>query len=179
MGMGLGATAAVLASGTLAAGLLAGCVGQGSAGPSAGAAPGSATGLIPSTPRLAPSTATGTPPAPDSPRIGVRRTGGIAGVEQALAVQPDGAWSWAGADQGGGPRRGWLTEAQRAELARLAALPALAGEARRKPGPPQCADGFDYLLSVGSLTVAWVDCAPVRPPTAVAITDLLAAATPL
>ena len=131
----------------------------------------------PSQVRPAPSGATRAPGSP--PRVTVRRTGGFVGVEQTLVVRPDGVWAWGGADQGGAPRSGRLTAAQRAELARLAARPALAAEARQKPGPPQCADGFNYLLTVGSLTVSWVDCDPVTPPTAVAITDLLAAATPL
>lgn len=129
----------------------------------------------------APSVATGAPPtAPGSlPRITVRRTGGFAGVEQTLVVRPDGQWAWGGADAGGAPRGGRLTAAQRRELARLAGLPVLAAEARQKARPPQCADGFAYRLTVGSLTVSWVDCDRVTPPTAVAITDLLAAATPL
>ncbi|MBX6355985.1 MAG: hypothetical protein IRZ05_09045 [Micromonosporaceae bacterium] len=109
----------------------------------------------------------------------MRRTGGFIGVEQTLVVRPDGVWAWGGADAGGGPHSGRLTSAQRAELARLARSPALAAEARRKQGPAQCADGYTYQLTVGSLTVSWVDCDPDTPPTAVAITDLLAAATPL
>jgi hypothetical protein len=135
----------------------------------------------PSPVRPAPSAATGAPSAaPGSPpRITVRRTGGFVGVEQTLVVRPDGVWAWGGADAGGAPSGGRLTAAQRSELARLAKLPALAAEARKKPGPPQCADGYNYKLTVGSLAVSWVDCDPVTPPTAVAITDLLAAATPL
>jgi hypothetical protein len=189
MGMGLRWTVAAVV--VL---LTAGCAGSGSstaspretvAVPSASAASASASAsapvVAPSAVTNAPSVATGAPPAaPGSPpRITVSRTGGFAGVEQRLVVRPDGEWAWTGADQGGGPGHGRLTEAQRAELARLAALPALAAEARAKGGAPGCADGFDYLLTVGSLSVSWMDCAPVTPPTAVAITDLLAAATPL
>jgi hypothetical protein len=191
MGMGLRATAvpAGLAA-VIATGLLAGCAGVDSSAPSqvvtspSGAAPSgapSAVSGVPSAVTAAPSAATGAPPtaAGSPPRITVRRTGGFVGVEQILIVRPDGEWAWTGADQGGGPNHGRLTGAQRAELARLAAEPALAEEARQKPAPPQCADGYDYLLTVGSMTVVWVDCDPVTPPTAVAITDLLATATPL
>jgi hypothetical protein len=153
--------------------------------PSAMTIPPLAATLAPSPVRPAPSAATGAPSAaPGSPpRVAVRRTGGFAGVEESLVVRPDGVWVWgagaAGADQRGAPRSGRLAAAQRAELARLAASPALAREARQKPGPPQCADGFTYALTVGSMNVSWVDCDPVTPPTAVAITNLLAAATPL
>jgi hypothetical protein len=135
----------------------------------------------PSPVRPAPSAATDAPSAaPGSPpRTTVRRTGGFVGVEQTLVVRPHGVWAWGGADAGGAPRSGRLTAKQRSDLARLAGLSALAAEARQKPQPPQCADGFNYQLTVGSLAVSWVDCDPVTPPTAVAITDLLAAATPL
>jgi hypothetical protein len=145
----------------------------------------SAVTRMPSPVRPAPSAATGAPPAaPGSPpRITVRRTGGFAGVEESLVVRPDGVWAWGGgsrgADQRGAPRSGRLTAAQRAELARLATSPALAREARQKPSPPQCADGFNYALTVGAMSVSWVDCDPAIPPTAVAITNLLATATPL
>jgi hypothetical protein len=149
---------------------------------SAGGSVGPTTAIpAPSPVRPAPSAVTGAPPAAPAspPRITVRRTGGFVGVEQTLVVRPDGGWAWGGADAGGAPRSGKLTAPQRAELDRLSGLPALAAEAKRKTGPPQCADGFDYTLAVGSLTVSWVDCDPVAPPTAVAITDLLAATTPL
>jgi hypothetical protein len=188
MSMSLRITAGLAA--LVATGLLAGCAGADSSAPSQvgtsppSAAPSAVTGApstgAPSTVTGAPSEATGAPPAAGSPpRITVRRTGGFVGVEQMLTVRPDGEWAWTGADRGGGPNHGRLTGAQRAELARLAAEPALAEEARQKPAPPQCADGYDYVLTVGSMTVVWVDCDPVTPPTAVAITDLLAAATPL
>jgi hypothetical protein len=191
MGMGLRATtvpAALVA--LIATGLLAGCGGADSAAPSqvvtspASAAPSGAPSAPSTTPSAvtgAPSAATGAPPtaAGSPPRIIVRRTGGFVGVEQMLTVRPDGEWAWTGVDSGGGPNHGRLTGAQRAELARLAAEPALAEEARQKPAPPQCADGYDYVLTVGSMRVVWIDCDPVTPPTAVAITDLLAAATPL
>ncbi len=176
MGMGPRATAVPVGLAALiGAGLLAGCAGEqaDSSAPSQ---------VVTSPPSAAPSSAaTGAPPtaAGSPPRITVRRTGGFVGVEQMLVVRPDGEWAWTGADRGGGPGHGRLTDAQRAELARLAAAPALAEEARQKPAPPQCADGYDYVLTVGSMTVVWIDCNPVTPPTAVAITDLLAAATPL
>jgi hypothetical protein len=185
--MGLRSTAAAVAA-VGAALLAAGCASSGSPiasqretteVPSTIAS--SEPSLMPSPVHSAPSAATGAPPAaPGSPpRITVRRTGGFVGVEQTLVVRPDGVWAWGGADAGGASRGGRLTATQRAELARLARLPALAAEARQKPGPPQCADGFNYAVTVGSLAVSWVDCDPVTPPTAVAITDLLAAATPL
>lgn len=182
---------AVLLAGSGLTSAIAGCAGPDASAPSPrestvrtvrGVARASAVSIArPSPVRPAPSAATGAPVAkPGSPpRITVRRTGGFAGVDQTLVVRPDGVWAWDGPDQGGGPRGGRLTAAQRAELARLAGSPALAAEARQKPGPPQCADGFDYVLTAGSLTVSWVDCDPVTPPTAVAITKLLAAATPL
>lgn len=189
MGMGLRATAvpAGLAA-LIATSLLAGCAGADPSAPSqADPSPPSQVVTSPAdavpsgSPSGAPSAATGAPPtaAGSPPRITVRRTGGFIGVDQMLIVRPDGEWAWTGAEQGGGPNHGRLTAAQRAELARLAAEPALAEEARQKPAPPQCADGYDYVLTVGSMTVVWVDCDPVTPPTAVAITDLLAAATPL
>lgn len=134
----------------------------------------------------APSVATrGAAPDPGSPpRITLRRTGGLAGVFQTLVVRPDGVWAWTDGRGGSGAtpqpagQQGRLNAAQRAELARLAARPELAAEARLKPGPAKCADGFDYLLAVGRLTVVWGECGSASPPTAVAMTELLASATP-
>jgi hypothetical protein len=185
MDMCVRSSAAVLAA-FIATGLLAGCADADPSARSSSSVIGS-TGVeasggasaVPPSATDAPSPTEAPPAASALPPITVRRTGGFVGVEQTLAVRPDGGWSWAGADRGGAPGHGQLTRAQRGELARLAAEPALAEEARQKPAPPQCADGYDYVLSVGSMTVVWVDCDPVTPPTAVAITNLLAAATPL
>lgn len=164
---------------------LAGCAGNSSPtaapGSSASATPGQATPTSPVQPSPGgPAASASAPGAAGLPRVTLRRTGGFAGVFQTLVVRPDGGWTWTDGPETGGPSKtGQLTAAQRTELARLAADPALAAEASSKRGAPKCNDGFLYTLAVGARTVVWGDCGAVTPPTATAITNLLATATPL
>jgi hypothetical protein len=169
---------------------LAGCAGDASTT----AAPGSSASVV--TPRQAthiptpPSASpTGQPQSPGGPaatglpQVTLRRTGGFVGVFQILVIQPDGGWIWTdgrdGPESSGASKIGRLNAAQRGELARLVADPALAAEASSRRGAPKCNDGFLYSLAVGERTVVWGDCGEVTPPTATAITNLLATATPL
>ncbi|WP_281895281.1 hypothetical protein [Phytohabitans aurantiacus] len=107
----------------------------------------------------------------------VERSGGFAGVTQAVAVEPNGAWKYQGDGGGSGPATGKLTPAQRAQLQKLLAEPAL----RQEGGSldPRCADAFMYTLVTGSTRVIWTDCGDSSPPTATKIVTLLADATPL
>jgi hypothetical protein len=122
-------------------------------------APGS-SGPVPST--AAPEAA-----VPTLNRITVMRTGGIAGVMQQVVVTPDGRWVHTDR-RTGRTRQGRLTDAQRAEIARLAADPALAGEARAvATRGAACNDAFAYAVTVGELTIRYDQCpgAGARPVT--------------
>jgi hypothetical protein len=99
--------------------------------------------------------------------ITVQRTGGIAGVQDEVIVQPDGSW---GRTVGAGGR---LPPDRNAALTRMAADPALRAEAARTPGEGDCADAFEYTVSVGELRVWWTDCDEIPPPVASRIARLL------
>ncbi len=104
-------------------------------------------------------------PAATGP-VALRRSGGIAGAQDSVTVQPDG--SWRRTAKAGGPGTGTLSADQRTRLARMAADPALRAEATRTVREIECADGFDYQLTAGSTTVAWRDCGSATTPPAVA-----------
>src|SRR5215467_901448 len=90
------------------------------------------------------------------PSITVVRTGGIAGVNDKLVIGPDGAWT--ATDKRGTTRTGQLTADQIAAVRALATAPGLAGEAGHTAGPSNCADAFDYAVTVGPRQVGYVDC---------------------
>jgi hypothetical protein len=109
--------------------------------------------------------------------VTVERSGGFAGVTQVVVVDSAGGWKYQGDGVGSGPATGKLTSAQRAELGKLLAEPAL----KRESGgglDRSCADAFAYTLVTGSTRVIWSDCGGTSPATATKIVSLLADATP-
>ena len=155
----------VLAAALVAAGLTA--CGGGTAGPGATPGPTAAPGV----------TATAEPPATGDV-LTVRRTGGIAGVDQRLTLQSDGAWTYSDA-RAGGTQRGTLTPAQLAQLRTLVGQPGFAAEGRLSPAAG-CADAFAYEVALGDLAVQFSDCpASSSHPIASSILALLTDATPL
>jgi hypothetical protein len=118
----------------------------------------------------------GSPPPSAEPQVDrlgpvtVQRTGGIAGVQEEVTVQPDGSWGRAGA---GPATTGRLPADRNATLTRMAADPALRDEATRSPAPDQCADAFEYTLRVADVRVTWTDCGATPPPVASRIARFL------
>ncbi len=110
------------------------------------------------------------PPADRPGPVTVQRTGGIAGVQDEVTVQPDGSWGRAGR---GPATRGRLPADRDATLTRMAADPALRAEAARTPTDSGCADAFAYKVSVGDVRVGWTDCGTTPPPVASGIARLL------
>ena len=142
----------VVAAVALALLAAAGCAGPSSAGPSS---PG------PSSPG----------PQVDRPGlVTVQRTGGIAGVQDEVTVQPDGSWGRAGT---GTATRGRLPADRNATLTRMAADPALRAEATRTSPDSACADAFEYTVSIGDVRVGWTDCGETPPPVASRIARFL------
>jgi hypothetical protein len=87
----------------------------------------------------------------------VERTGGIAGLQDTITVQPDGHWSRG--SKRGSPGTGQLTADQRDRLRALATSPKLRDEATRKRSTAfVCSDAFLYTVTVGSLKVSYEDC---------------------
>lgn len=161
-----GAVAAAVAI-AVAAMMMAGCSGTGAApqepDPSAITTPGTAgTTPPPAAGTTAPATAPASAAATSSPsevtlaRLTVERTGGLAGFQDALTVNPDGSWIFEG--ERSGTTRGQLTAEQRGELARLLAAPAFAVEAQRDVPPGACNDALVYTLRAGGLVVRYDDC---------------------
>jgi hypothetical protein len=161
--------AGVLLAATLAAGCTTSAPPGGSPSPARTASP---AGTASPAPSVGATTA-----APQ--RLTVRRTGGIAGVNQTLTVEVDGSWVYTDARR---PAReaGRLTPAQRDRLQQLLASPALADEILSpRSADPGCADGFRYTLSFGRTSVDRSDCGDLEGPTLTEIVTLLAGATPL
>lgn len=117
------------------------------------------------------------PPTAVAQPVSVQRGGGIAGVRDAVTVQPDGTWRRTA--RTGPAGTGTLSADQRARLARMAADPALRTEATRTLPELECADGVDYRLTAGGTTVAWRECgsATTPPPVAGQIAALLLTST--
>lgn len=111
----------------------------------------------------APGTTAGTPgastPAEASPapaaRVVVRRSGGIAGGNDTVTVEPDGRWT--AVDRAGTRRTGRLTAADLDRLRLLAAEPRLT-EGGTADAVGRCSDAYEYRLTVGTATVDWTDC---------------------
>jgi hypothetical protein len=111
--------------------------------------------------------------------VTVIRSGGIAGVMQVLQIAPDGAWTLTD-KRSNRVQRGSLTEAQRAQLARLLADPALAAESRRAPPAGQCADAFVYAVTVGELSFRFEQCGDAgNRPRIDAVLNLILDVTPM
>lgn len=120
-------------------------------------------GGSPGSPSTAPTSAPGSGAAEP---VALQRSGGIAGNRDAVTVQPDG--SWRRTAKTGSPSTGTLTADQRARLTRMAADPTLRSEATRTVPESECADGFDYQLTVGGTRIAWRECGTATKPPVVA-----------
>ncbi|HZM76107.1 MAG TPA: hypothetical protein VFC19_10290 [Candidatus Limnocylindrales bacterium] len=98
--------------------------------------------------------------APQSPAtvnltITIRKTGGIAGVNDTLVVDAKGNWT---RTTKSGTKTGQLTPEQLAQAAKLATDPRLIAEAQTPQPSTNCADAFVYAVSIGTATVTYSDC---------------------
>jgi hypothetical protein len=127
-------------------------------------------------PPEAPPTTSSAPSAVDQAVV-VERTGGIAGVQDTVKVEPDGHWSRGG--KRGSPGTGQLTDDQRTQLRALANSPKLRDEATRKASTAYvCSDGFNYTVTVGTVKVSYADCGgKTSPETASQIVNLVMSAS--
>jgi hypothetical protein len=129
----------------------------------------------------APSSSEVTSPVPSTPvsqTVVVERTGGIAGLQDTITVQPDGHWSRG--SKRGSPGTGQLTADQRDRLRTLASSPKLRDESTRKRSTAfVCSDAFLYTVTVGSLKVSYEDCggSNTTPETASQIVNLVMSAS--
>ena len=115
-------------------------------------------------------------PAGPPVTVTINRTGGIAGVNEEITIAPSGAWSYS-SRRPAKTEAGRLTEAELAQLTRLAHDPGLAEEAA-KTRPGQCNDGFLYNVSVGGSKLSFEDCgARSEQPTFEELMRLITAAT--
>ncbi len=109
--------------------------------------------------------------------VSVTRSGGFAGVDDAVVVAADGSATVK--RRSGRPTPVTLTAEQLAELRTLLASPALAAEAAGPAQRESCADGFTVTLTTGSVRATSYSCAPPGDrPTVTAITSLLLSLTP-
>jgi hypothetical protein len=99
------------------------------------------------------------------------RTGGIAGVQDQVEVDPDGTATVI--RRGGTPATSTLSAADLAALRRLLTDPALAREAKVTAGNGVCADGFQYTLRTPSVTMKTDDCGRSDRPTLAKIISLV------
>ncbi|MEV0001250.1 hypothetical protein AB0H28_03040 [Micromonospora sp. NPDC050980] len=105
------------------------------------------------------------------------KSGGIAGLTDTITVEPDGHWTRT--DRAGNSKEGQLTGSDLRRLRQLTADPRLTAEAAVTVPATMCADAFNYQLTVGSTTSAYVDCPPqaTPPPATAEVVDLLTDAT--
>lgn len=159
--------------------------GTASADPTSSAPAASASPSVPveraSHPAPAPPLTPGRPsvepkPAPTNVRLVVTRSGGFAGRQDTVTVEPDGWWTRAA--RGAGPRTGRLTNTQRAKLRALLADRKLAGESGTWLST-RCRDSFTYTVSAGPVKTTYVDCPSdgTVPPVSGAIAALVFDAT--
>ncbi|WP_344088525.1 hypothetical protein [Luedemannella helvata] len=155
--------AVVVAAGTL----LSGCGGQ---KPTAPTSP-DATSVVTQN-------ATGAPPGAGMlSGITVHRTGGVAGVDETLAVTPAGAWTYRNAKTGA-TETGTFTPDQALALTEIASDPALPQQIADSAPKGACNDGFTYALEVSGKSYDVEDCGEVKPLVG-ALLAKLAEATPL
>jgi hypothetical protein len=98
--------------------------------------------------------------------ITIRKSGGIAGVNDTLVIDAKGQWSRT--TKAGTRSSGQLTTEQLAQVAKLATDPRLITEAQTLQSPNNCADAFNYAVSIGSATVSFSDCGSSAAPPATA-----------
>jgi hypothetical protein len=126
------------------------------------------------------STPPGTSPGPGSgalPPTTVTRRGGLAGVDETVAITADGSWVYTNRRQVTS-QRGTLTDAQRTSLVQLVTSPNFLKEAKASPGTSHCNDAFMYSITVGDLHVQYEDCGNDRPAVMAVVTSVVNA-TPL
>ena len=117
------------------------------------------------------------PPTGDEPLVTVLRTGGFAGVNDRIEVRANGRWSKV--DRAGVTRTGQLSPGQLERLTAAVRDPDLAGEKLSNASHSSCRDAYNYAVTVGALTVSYVDCPTDagRPRRAMAIVAEVLAAT--
>ncbi|MFC0008034.1 hypothetical protein [Micromonospora siamensis] len=151
--------------------ILSGCSANGPAGPAATSPSTTVTSSPEASPTTTPGSATPTPEATTGPtrttpapaggtpasaqRVVLVRSGGFAGREETVTVEPDGSWTVEGA---GSRRTGRIAGADLDRLRQLLADPRLSTEADAPATPTNCADAFEYRLTVGQRTTGYVDC---------------------
>jgi hypothetical protein len=108
--------------------------------------------------------------------VSVTRTGGIAGVQDTVVLDAgDGTWR---RTAGRGPATSGTLSADRLnEVQPWLVVPVLADEAARPAGDQQCADAFEYTLTMEGSVVRWTDCTPTPPTNAGNVARLLIDAT--
>lgn len=100
--------------------------------------------------------------SPGAASVKVHRTGGFAGVDDQITVDPTGAWT--ATDRSRTRKTGELATSEREQLQTLAADPRLDTEAARPTAPTNCADAFQYTVTVDrtggdrTVTVSFTDC---------------------
>jgi hypothetical protein len=99
------------------------------------------------------------------------RTGGIAGVQDQVKIDPDGTATVT--HRAGKPTTTTLPAKQLAALRGLLADPALAREAKAVDGAGTCADGFQYNLRTPALTIKTTDCGRSKQPTLAKVITLV------
>jgi hypothetical protein len=93
--------------------------------------------------------------------ITIVRTGGIAGVNQTIAIATDGSWVYSTAQRGGATgqnQTGQLTPVQLTGLRAAVADPGFAGQLKLTDKSQACADAFEYTVSVGDEKSTFIDC---------------------
>ena len=96
--------------------------------------------------------------------ITIRKSGGIAGVNDTIVVDAQGHWTRT--SKSGTTKTGQLTPEQLAQAAKLATDPRLVAEAQTPQSTTNCADAFIYAVSIGPATVSYSDCGSGSPPPA-------------
>jgi hypothetical protein len=155
------------ASPPLAGALLLGvCAAACGGSPSDGAGPGSAPGT---------SRAVTPPPDGDTSArlLELRRSGGLAGVDDVVRVDRSGAWT---ATRREGPVAGRLPPASRTAV--LALVDARAWSTQTSgPARSGCPDGFRYTITAAGATVATDDCRLASQPTLAKLVEAVVTGT--
>lgn len=134
--------------------LLAGCTTPGDA-PSPSESPATSSPQVTTAPSAtAPASATA---------VTIRKSGGIAGFNDTLAVDAQGNWT---RTTHTGTRSGKLTPEQLAQAVKLATDPRLVAEAQTPRSTTNCADALVYAVTIQTVTVTYSDCGSGTPPPA-------------
>jgi hypothetical protein len=102
--------------------------------------------------------------------VSATRSGGLAGVSEAIEVAKDGSWTYTDRRMNT-TEHGTLSPAQHQQLLTLVAVPAFAADLA-KPAPDPCADAFQYTISLGGDATTFSDCGDNRPAVKAAIAAL-------